>query len=453
MNLKFRFTHAFILATMISLMSIGSGLASPMVEGLLKPELPKVGRTDWEVSNAVVEVPAAATGSTDIQTSLNNAGIVAALFNRLVDVVLTDNSTYTIDTPLKVPEGVRFRSTGYGALPKQWIMPDNNFPSDTAMVQLSSRTMLESLQFDGRNRAWRIVETTRSATDITVITNRMMATNNATTDNTDGWPYVSLLTIEPFSNRINLLFNNLSYAGLNPSGSFTAEARRGNPKTWGAIGAGIEVQLADNITILWNTIDEVITAGISLNRTTRVDVLGNNVSNVSRNSEWWNPDTNQIPLGDGITGYNNTVGTVHNTGERHWNIARNSINNSGNHGVHVSGMTILIEGNSIANAQQTDLFLGVTLNSAQTEYECSENIYIDKQQSFLFGANDAFAPRYVANPTPPTYSQRQVQVRHFMDESTGEILVDDSNFHQDDWIGPYPYYEEKNSGCQIRMAD
>src|SRR3989339_502360 len=73
---------------------------------------------------------------------------------------------------------------------------------------------------------------------------------------------------------------------------------------------------------------------------------------------------------DGVTGYGHRSSSI--TGPRNWLIAGNSIVNSGNNGIHVSGENIRILVNTIRNIAH----YGIAVSDQKSPPDCSFNIVV-----------------------------------------------------------------------------
>ncbi len=436
----------------LALWNVGSAAADPPPATAFAPvDLPSPSYQDWNAS--IASDPA---NITDVYPgdSFEDAFSLAEWRRALLcyflgqplstcdqyqDVRLRADATYTIDQPLSVPSGIRLRgkrgSTGFE---QQQIVPSATFPTDTPMVKLSSDTVAQDLRLNANNIAWRGIESNVGADDVTIRGNLVRRTRHDIGVAANPSPGTArakthLVEVGQLSERTLVQNNKLEYSGLHP-----VEGRSNSPRDWSSFSAGIDLNNAQDVSIIANEIDETATAGIVLFRSDEVNVYWNTISNVSRNSEWWSSG-GQVVLGDGITGYNNLQGSSVEE-DRDWRIWINSITNSGNHGVHVSGRTISIRTIATMNTQQIGVFLGETLGGPPSE--CNEWTLVESHDY-----SDQYQPRYASTPTPPSFSSSQNEGRNY--DYEGTQLVSATDFINAGAVNFNPSISE----CDVKLPD
>lgn len=425
------------------------------------PSTPYFSLQDWEASVAMNPANRAfVTPADDLQAALDAAFARAWAGSGLQDVVLSRDEPYPLSATLTVPPLVRLRGMqGDAAYPNQVLEAAPGFAADTPMVSMQAYAALDQLHIDGRNVAWRIVETQSGSQSIHIANSRLERTHHALGPAAAplevGVPLsrTHIIDLGANTSRVLIRGNTLEYAGLEP-----VVGRANDPYAWGALSAGIAAHRATDVIIYANVIHEIATAGVDLWRTERVVVADNWIVDVSRASDWY-PGTaaRTIPLGDGITGYNNaTVSGPNTEGERHWIIDGNWIVNSGNNGIHVSGMTMWVANNALQRIQQSDLFLGGTI-SPGTLYDCNEGVRLPNNRVFDQPAIADYQPLYTATPTPPEFNVLNVLVRHWIDAGPplAELVLasDFDSTRAAPWVTPAPTFDAGQSACDHRMSD
>lgn len=360
------------------------------------------------------------------------------------EIVLSHNKTYEISNQLSIPSGVRlrgkYRDGAQWGRQKVAVLP--NFPQDLAMVLLESDSVLEGIDFDGRNIAWRILRLSDNGSDYLVTKNTFANTKHDFNEPPeDGWRgrvggsnyHVDLIYVQN-SSRIKITDNILMYGGLK-----NKIGRINQPGTWAAIGAGITAYSCSDMIIENNHIRGTITAGISISGSQIVSIEANKIEYTGRNVEWWTVSNNH-PLGDGITGYHNHSfqSSIYHGQPLNWLIKNNEIYHSGNHGIHVGGNGITIIGNNVRYTNQSGLFLG-DWRDTNGGKECLFDVVIDGLRIRDTGHIQFL---YNENAEIPSYFDGNILLRSYSNnEST--IIFTDIDLDQG------RYYDDSNSGCVI----
>ena len=121
----------------------------------------------------------------------------------------------------------------------------------------------------------------------------------------------------------------------------------------------------DNIHIYNNDMAVSASGGIGINQTTSVFIAGNKIQDTGRSAI-------AGAIADGITCYHNQMGTT----DRNIWILENTIWNSRNHGIHVSGYGFHIKRNKIYNSGLQTGGSNISVADHKTPKDCSGNIEI-----------------------------------------------------------------------------
>ncbi|MES2376662.1 MAG: right-handed parallel beta-helix repeat-containing protein [Bacteroidota bacterium] len=127
-------------------------------------------------------------------------------------------------------------------------------------------------------------------------------------------------------------------------------------------GYPIHIINGDHITITNNDIGICASSGIGFVATTFVTIQNNHINDTGRSTI----------SSDGITSYHGNTGTIN----RVVSITYNTITNSHNHGIHVSGHGFDISNNTISNSQHSNIYIGDQRLCEDGYTDCSGDVWI-----------------------------------------------------------------------------
>lgn len=309
------------------------------------------------------------------------------------DVIeLISNADYVLKGRLLLKNKLTLKGKrGISGFEHQKVIADALFVLDHEMIlvyggDVTTPTKVESVRFDAKNTAWRVVETTIGGSYYTFTNCRFENTKNEFLDPDTG-TYIS-----PYSNRryydVSLMVcensNNVTIhdcyfltAGLN-----WYEGKK-NPEGWKGFGSGIKFYNCDNIEVTDSKIERTLTEGIRLWGCQNVLIDNNEIKRTALNNEWYtiaNVD-NRGYVASAITGYHNQP-AFGACGENHkWVISNNRFFWNANNALSLSGKGIEVFGNRANYTYQNALFLGdwrTCENGAGEGYdnECVRNVNV-----------------------------------------------------------------------------
>lgn len=266
------------------------------------------------------------------------------------------------------------------------------FPKNSPMIFMNSSTRVEKLKLDARHIATvGIRSTKRKALSV----NNVMIMNTKYDFSRETKPRYGFQAHGIYfydCDNVTITNNIIFDIGVNKIGPSARNwfgyerVTRGNDEyntNWSANGSGIRVYKSHDVTILNNKINNTATGGIEIGGSRNVNVGYNLIRNTARNR-----DFSLSALSDGIAGYHNSH--LQRTAYRYWNnmgwkIYNNTIINSNNHGIHVSGRGIVIKENKIFNSTGRGIYVGDWRGHPNKVFhrdnnitECSKDIVIEK---------------------------------------------------------------------------
>jgi Right handed beta helix region len=264
--------------------------------------------------------------------------------------VLTSSGTsYNLNKGISVPANCIFQ--GSNALGTYTLIASNGLAGGN-MVTLGSGCTLQYMTIDG-NRYPNTVVAMGSTTGVCLSNCVVQNSNNNYTGGGYSICIEANSTTNPIISQCSLL-----NAGCNP---------KLNGITNQSGGYGVIMWDSTNALIKDCIISNTLTCGMGLGGSRYVNIISNRLYNTGLNRLVPTNGYTDGPIADGITAYHNWAPWAEN-----FFIYGNTINGTGNHGIHVSGSQINIQNNTILNQQ----LCAVQVDDWRTPLEYSDNVII-----------------------------------------------------------------------------
>lgn len=297
-------------------------------------------------------------------------------------VRLVDNATYSTESTIAVPQGVTLEG-GAGA-----TLQSGMGLRGAVLMRLAGATTLENLVIDGARRSNHLIEANR--------VNDVRITGCTVKNTRNDWPSGS----DPRCHGILLI--EVDNAVVEQNTIENMGYPKVNPRAWPGICAGIHAERNTDLTVHNNTVRNVLTGGIDFTGSTNVHITDNTISRTGRNIEYWQTDYD-LPVADGITAYSNGNGFTYQA----IYVERNSISDSGNHGIHLSGRDLHVNDNTI----DTVYAHGILIDDHRPPADCASNVFIERntirnlrpepnRHAIYIGRDHKRAAFRIANNTP-----------------------------------------------------
>lgn len=338
-----------------------------------------------QVSAGSVSDHADASNSLSIQYAIDHASPG--------DVIeLVSNSSYVLKKSLILDSKLTLKGRRFvQGFELQKVIADPSFVSDVSMItihggEVGNPTKVESVRFDAKNSAWRIVQTTKHENYYTFTNCRLENTKNEFTK-PDSVGYESPYLKSPYYDVSLMICRESDHVTVHDCYFLTAglnwyEGKK-NPEGWKGFGSGIKFYNCDNIEVTDSKIERTLTEGIRLWGCQNVLIDNNEIVRTALNNEWYTIANvnNRGYVASAITGYHNqpafgSCGVNHN-----WIISNNRFFWNANNALSLSGKGIEVFGNRANYTYQNALFLGdwrTCDNGAGEGYdnECVRNVNV-----------------------------------------------------------------------------
>lgn len=258
-------------------------------------------------------------------------------------VLTTSNVYYNIGSTLAVPANSILRGNS------NWLikMAATASLDNKTMITMSDGSQLYNLYINGVRHPSCLVQVPGRSSVMIDRCTIFDSKNNYTSGN----PYTMLIFCAD-SSDVTVQNCVLRRAGCNP---------KVNPDLWEGLGYGILSRGCRNMIFSDNDIGQTLTGGIDITGSASVLISGNYISDTGQNREY------DGPISDGITGYHNLIDA-----DEDFTITGNTILNSQNHGIHVSGRWIDIRDNVVSGQQLS----GIMVDDWRSPNEFSENVIV-----------------------------------------------------------------------------
>ncbi|HBG28040.1 MAG: hypothetical protein A2Y10_17590 [Planctomycetes bacterium GWF2_41_51] len=261
---------------------------------------------------------------------------------------LNSSADYVIGNPITIPAGCTLDTT----VGKNSRIVAGNGNDDEVMIYVNNNTAIYDLEIFGNFKARHCICAT-AKTGITIDNVTIHKTKNNYTSG-DPHPHLIYLTDCETIWITNCL---LRRAGCNP---------KVNSTSWNGEADLIRAAGSYGLNVRYNDMAYALCAGVNMGQSNQSSVIGNIITDVGQNF-LYDPD---FHCSDGVTAYHNLSADGGTGGP--YTIRDNTIDDSGNHGIHVSGHDIKIEDNGVTDCDNRSIYVG----DYKTPHECSYNITV-----------------------------------------------------------------------------
>jgi hypothetical protein len=314
---------------------------------------------------ATYYIPAGSIGD---HSNSNTTGSIAWYFKTYGSqntYVLTSGAIYQIGSTLNLPYKTTLTDSGTS------ILRATSSLDNETMLNVVNDCTLKDLEIDGRYEAKNVIYA-RNRSGI-VITNCVI--KRSKNDYVSGTVSNSSVLID-ITGTSNVMIIACSVYNA------------GYPKTniWDGTAYCIRARGAKEVQVKnCPRISDCLTAGVDITDTLIANIEGNTIHDTGKNYEYGTDN-----FADGISGYHNTA--FSETTSVYWVISGNHISNSSNHGMHLSGKDIIIDGNTVENHRQ----YGIAIFDFRTPVTYSSYIAItDNTSEAGYGTTGQNAAIYV----------------------------------------------------------
>ena len=285
--------------------------------------------------------------------------------------VLNSDAIYYLDKKIVLPANSVLIGNFYidiapsiRANPATWITPGVGQGTPytiykDAMIEMNSGSKIAFLTLHGM-RAVHMIVKANNVENITIEYTTISGVMNDYISSPTVEPNLSLIAITD-SNWIHINHNLLRYAGYDPH-----HGGKVNGNSWGGSGSLIHAVRNTNLVIHDNDLAYALCAGVAFQGTLGASIQRNIIQHTGLNNEYSDGSGASFYSGDALSAYSNDQAV-----DLNYYLNGNVIRHYLNHGVHVSGKDILIQGNSIYGG----LFNGIRI-SDRFGMDCSENLVI-----------------------------------------------------------------------------
>lgn len=258
--------------------------------------------------------------------------------------VLTSDDYYQLSRRLVVPLQSTLTTSNNSELRA------NSGLDNQIMLEMFSGSTLKDLTINGNYEANLVVHA-RGRTNVKLLNCTIKNSKNDYPVGTRS--SVKLVNLDETKNALvdSCTVLNSGYPKVN-------SAQLGN--SWGIHATG-----SKNLTIQDSTIAYTLSGGIGMTSSLNATIINNSIHHIARNIEYDGGD-----IADGITGYSST--SIPEEHPLSWYIAFNHIYECGNHGMHVSGKDIVIEG----NVTERTRFPGIAVSDWRAPHIYSSDVCI-----------------------------------------------------------------------------
>ena len=262
----------------------------------------------------------------------------------------SSTASYGIKSELHLPENAILTSDLADA--KVEALSEMNInTSFTIMLWLEDGCTLSNVALDGARNASIIIRGVHKS-NFTIDGCDLRNTRNYYADGFDGRSHIVHI-----DDSHNALIQNctIANAGCNP---------KVDPLAWSGAASSIQATDSTELTVTGNTIDYALSHGVTFTRARNVVVSDNHI--------WYAGENGRLhqgfQTGDGVGSYHNGLGETW----LNWEVTNNNIQHYGNHGMHLGGRGIRIEGNYISDGQAN----GISIQDWRDPHDCQKDIWI-----------------------------------------------------------------------------